>query len=329
MANSPTLSEWKATGLPLGRAERHLMWQIGDWWLVGERYGRGLRKQVVTAPGWRGPSYDSCRVAGAMARRFPPRLRRLHIGFVHHQAVASLPDAKALALLDQATRSAWTQNRIRFEVGRIQNFTKPVGGDIATSLPELMAGGRKYRAILADPPWRVWTDTNKRGGSDRHYHSLPTAEIEALPVAAAADERAFLFLWAPAVCLPDALSVMSAWGFNYTTNMTWYKDGEFGVGYYFRMQHELMLLGRRKHAPAHFADKAISSVLVAPRTAHSEKPAIVHNLIERATPGPYVELFGRTAVTGWTVVGNQLPPMKSGRQPQLLVKRPTDPDRPS
>jgi N6-adenosine-specific RNA methylase IME4 len=80
------------------------------------------------------------------------------------------------------------------------------------------------------------------------------------------------------------------------------------------MQHELLLLGRRKHAPAHFADKAISSVLVAPRTAHSEKPAIVHNLIERATPGPYIELFGRTAVTGWTVVGNQLPSMDSARQ---------------
>jgi hypothetical protein len=123
------------------------MWQIGDWWLVGERYGRGVRKQVVTAPGCRGPSYDSCRVAGAMARRFPPRLRRLHIGFVHHQAVASLPDAKALDLLDQATRNAWTQNPIRFEVGRIQNFTSPVGRDIAASLQELIAAGRKYRAI--------------------------------------------------------------------------------------------------------------------------------------------------------------------------------------
>ena len=79
-----------------------------------------------------------------------------------------------------------------------ENFTSPVGGDIAASLQELIAAGRKYRAILADTPWRVWTDTNKRGGSDRYYHSLPTAEIEALPVAAVADERAFLFLSAPA-----------------------------------------------------------------------------------------------------------------------------------
>jgi N6-adenosine-specific RNA methylase IME4 len=50
-------------------------------------------------------------------------------------------------------------------------------------------------------------------------------------------------------------------------------------------------------------------VLVAPRTAHSEKPVIVHEIIERATEGPYLELFGRRRVVGWTVVGNQLPRM--------------------
>ena len=302
-----TLAEWKSAGLPLGRSERQLMWQIGDWWLAGDKFGRGIRKQIVMAPGWRGPSYDSCRVAGSMARRFRPALRRLHIGFVHHQAVAPLPDGVALDLLDRATRGSWSQNRIRSEVGRIQNFIHPIGGDIATSLHELIAAKRKYRVLLVDPAWRVWTDTNKRGGSDRHYLSQPTKDVEALPVARIADDRAFLFLWCPCVCLPDALSVMSAWGFRYTTNMVWHKDGEFGTGYYFRMQHELLLLGRARHAPTHFVNKAISSVLNAPRTAHSEKPVIVHEIIERATEGPYVELFGRRAVEGWTVVGNQLP----------------------
>jgi N6-adenosine-specific RNA methylase IME4 len=292
------------------------MWQIGDWWLAGERFGRGIRKRIVIAPEWHGPSYDSCRVAGVMARRFPPRLRRLHVGFAHHQAVAPLPNAKALSLLDRAAGDAWSQNRIRFEVGRIKNFVSPVGGDVTTDLLELIAAGRKYRAILVDPPWQVWTDTNKRGGSDRLYESMQTTDIRALPVAAVADNRALLFLWCPAVCLPEALAVMSVWGFNYTTNMVWHKDGKFGTGYYFRMQHELLLLGRARSAPTHFADRAISSVLLAPRTAHSEKPVIVHEIIERAVEGPYVELFGRRAVAGWTVVGNQLPATQP--QPQFV-----------
>jgi N6-adenosine-specific RNA methylase IME4 len=314
MAKFSTVSEWKAAGLPLGRSERRLMWQIGDWWVAGELFGRGVRKQIVMAPGWRGPTYDSCRVAGAMARRYPRTLRRLNIGFVHHQAVASLPDVEALDLLDRAARDNWSQNRIRYEVGRIHKLVKPIGGDVATDLGELIAQRRMYRAILADPPWRVWTaDTNKRGGSDRHYLSMPTKDIEALPVARIADDRAFLFLWCPAVCLPEALSVMSAWGFSYTTNMAWHKDGEFGVGYYFRMQHELLLLGRARHAPTHFVDKAISSVLHAPRTAHSEKPVIVNGIIERATAGPYIELFGRRRVLGWTVVGDQLPAIDLSR----------------
>ena len=199
------------------------------------------------------------------------------------------------------------QNRIRFEVGRIQNFTSPVGGDIVASLQELIAAGRNYRAILADPPWRVWTDTNKRGGSDRHYHSLPTAEIEALPAAAVADELPLPVPMGPRRLLTRCAVGDVGMGLQLYHQHDMVQGLSFGVGHYFRMQHELLLLGRRKHAPAHFVDKAISSVLVAPRTAHSEKPVIVHNLIERATPGPYIELFGRTAVTGWTVVGNQLP----------------------
>jgi N6-adenosine-specific RNA methylase IME4 len=79
-----------------------------------------------------------------------------------------------------------------------------------------------YRAVLVDPPWRMWTDTNKRGGGDRQYRSLPTIDIKALPAAAITDDRAFLFLWSsPAVCLPDALLVMSTWGFSNTTNLIW------------------------------------------------------------------------------------------------------------
>jgi N6-adenosine-specific RNA methylase IME4 len=281
------------------------MWQIGDWWLAGEQFGRGVRKQIVSAADWRGPSYDSCRVAAVIAKRFPKVLRRLHVGFAHHQAVSSLPNSKALRLLDRAARESWSQNRIRFEVGRIHHFVKPVGGDIVSTIQELISARRKYRAILADPPWSVWTPTNKRGGSDRHYHSLSTDKLKALDVSAVADCRAFLFLWCPAVCVPEALDVMASWGFSYVTNMAWCKDGQFGVGYYFRMHHELLLLGRRDQSPTHLADRSISSVLVAPRTEHSEKPSVVHQIVERATEGPFLELFGRRP---GTVVGDQLLP---------------------
>ena len=138
---------------------------------------------------------------------------------------------------------------------------------------------------------------------------MSMAEIAALPVPKVATDTAFLFLWCPAALLKDALDVMATWGFAYKTNAIWEKDKEFGTGFYYRMQHEHLLLGVRSKTPGHFKDKAISSVINAPRGEHSEKPPKVYSLVERACVGPYLELFGRRHVLGWTVIGNQLPPL--------------------
>jgi hypothetical protein len=42
------------------------------------------------------------------------------------------------------------------------------------------------------------------------------------------------------------------------------------------------------------------------RGRHSAKPEEVRGFIERASPGPYLELFGRRPVEGWAVFGNQV-----------------------
>ena len=41
---------------------------------------------------------------------------------------------------------------------------------------------------------------------------------------------------------------------------------------------------------------------------HTVKPPIVHEMVQRAIRGPYLELFGRRRVQGWDVYGNQLAP---------------------
>ena len=163
--------------------------------------------------------------------------------------------------------------------------------------------------ILADPPWQIYRTVGKRGASDPYYPLLTMEAIRQLRVPEVAMDDAFLFLWCPAALLTDALAVMDAWGFAYKTNAIWEKDKEFGTGFYWRMQHEDLLLGVRPKTPGHFVDRAISSVIHAPRGEHSEKPPKVHSLIERACAGPYLELFGRRHVLGWTVIGNQLPPL--------------------
>jgi hypothetical protein len=44
----------------------------------------------------------------------------------------------------------------------------------------------------------------------------------------------------------------------------------------------------------------------APRGRHSDKPDQVRGLVEQASPGPRLELFGRRPVSGWTVFGNEI-----------------------
>ena len=43
-----------------------------------------------------------------------------------------------------------------------------------------------------------------------------------------------------------------------------------------------------------------------PRGRHSDKPDAFFDIVERISPGPYLELFARRARPGWTVWGNEV-----------------------
>jgi N6-adenosine-specific RNA methylase IME4 len=166
--------------------------------------------------------------------------------------------------------------------------------------PPLPAG--PYPVLYADPPWR-----SQVPGSDwapeAHYDTMTVEEIKALAVPAADD--AILFLWAVNNLLPEALEVMDAWGFQYRTNLAWVKDW-IGLGFWARNRHELLLVGRRGDFPLPHPEDRPDSVLEAPRTRHSEKPAGFYELIERMYPDqPKLELFARKTRPGWSAWGNE------------------------
>jgi N6-adenosine-specific RNA methylase IME4 len=46
-------------------------------------------------------------------------------------------------------------------------------------------------------------------------------------------------------------------------------------------------------------------VIDAPKMAHSQKPEAFLDLIERVSPGPYLELFARRNRLGWDTWGDQ------------------------
>ncbi len=167
----------------------------------------------------------------------------------------------------------------------------------------LIERGRTFPTIYVDPPWR-YRNRASRGAAANHYPTLGFEELCRLPIQELAAPGAHLHLWATSPLLPDAFGVLSAWGFEYRTNFVWVKK-RFGLGNYWRGAHELLLLSVRGKAKR-FADRALRSWGEFEQGRHSEKPEQVRELIERASPGPRLELFGRRIVPGWVVWGDEI-----------------------
>ncbi len=175
------------------------------------------------------------------------------------------------------------------------------------------AGGRKFHAILADPPWRFQNSTGKVAPEHRRlnrYGTLTLEEIAALPVEALARDTAHLYLWVPNALLPDGLDVMRAWGFTYKANLVWHKvrkdggsDGR-GVGFYFRNVTELVLFGvRGKNARTLEAGRRQVNYIASRKREHSRKPDELYPIIEACSPGPRLELFARGPRENWACWG--------------------------
>jgi N6-adenosine-specific RNA methylase IME4 len=160
----------------------------------------------------------------------------------------------------------------------------------------------QYEILYVDPPWTY--EIPGRGTPENHYPVMSDEEIMQMSVPTS--ENAILFLWTTYPQLDVAIDIMRAWGFQYRSSLVWVKD-KFGTGFYFRGQHELLLLGVKGNGlgvPAE-ADRH-SSVLFAPRTEHSRKPAEVYELIEAMYPGrTRIELFARGSLQreGWNSWG--------------------------
>jgi N6-adenosine-specific RNA methylase IME4 len=105
--------------------------------------------------------------------------------------------------------------------------------------------------------------------------------------------------------LPEALSVMAAWGFTYRSHCVWVKE-HVGIGYWLRNRHELLLVGTRGSVPAPAPGTQYRSVIEARVGEHSAKPAAFAEMIEELFPNvPRVELFARAPRFGWDVWGNE------------------------
>lgn len=189
-----------------------------------------------------------------------------------------------------------------------------------------------FGAILADPPWafqawyaggwRTREDGSKYYSSSSpraaRYDTMAAGDIATMPVAELAASDAVLFLWGCWPTLPQALQVMSGWGFTYKScAFVWTKANvsqidmfredatpDMLLGYWTRANTEFCILGTRGKPKRIATD--VRQAIIEPRREHSRKPSEIHERIERLVGGPYLELFARAERPGWACWGNEV-----------------------
>jgi N6-adenosine-specific RNA methylase IME4 len=168
---------------------------------------------------------------------------------------------------------------------------------------------RKYPLVLADPPWRFEFSQTSSRAVEQHYETMLLEDICALPVGDLAAPIALLVLLVPSAILEEAFEVIRRWGFTYRTAAVWRKTDGIGQGWYFRQEHEFVLLATRGSMPPPHESARPPSVFEAARGEHSQKPEELYALIERMYPDlPKIELFARSRRPGWDRWGNEAPP---------------------
>jgi N6-adenosine-specific RNA methylase IME4 len=173
-----------------------------------------------------------------------------------------------------------------------------------------------YSTIVADPPWE-YENANKAGSAfmkDRGWRSVQQLgyspmsldAITALSVADLAADDAHLYLWTTNTFLYAAHDIARAWGFKPKTVLTWTKTHQddptrvsMKTGYYFRGATEHVVFAVRGSLRLQTRDGLPTGYLWPRIGKHSRKPAAFYDLVEKASPGPRVELFSRAPALGW------------------------------
>jgi N6-adenosine-specific RNA methylase IME4 len=167
------------------------------------------------------------------------------------------------------------------------------------------------RTVVSDPPWWPALHRNTvgrrqgsyRAGPQRYYNVLTVEQIIALKPAT--QPKAHLWLWVLNQHVDWGYAVARAWGFEPQQMITWCKTG-LGTGQ-FQCNTESILLCRKGGPTGNAFGKTGGTWFNWPRAKqHSRKPDDIFTLVERVSPGPYLEMFARRRRQGWQQMGDQL-----------------------
>jgi Transcriptional activator, adenine-specific DNA methyltransferase len=170
---------------------------------------------------------------------------------------------------------------------------------------------KKYQVIYADPPWSYSNFQGKgksHGDVSAHYKTMSLEDMKGMAIPA--DNDCIIFMWATFPNLPEALELLSAWGFQYkTVGFVWVKtrgSGLYsGLGFYTNSNAEICLIGRK--GKFNRQAKNVKQIIVSPLGRHSEKSLEIRDrIVQLCGDVPRIELFAREKADGWDAWGNEV-----------------------
>ena len=177
-----------------------------------------------------------------------------------------------------------------------------------TLLPEI-------KTAVVDPPWTpalcAGQPSRVRGlaAPQRHYPTLSLDEIIAIrpPLA----KKSHLYIWCLSQHIDWGFELARAWGAKPITTLTWCKPG-LGCGR-FRCNTEHVVIARRGDPagnPFGFTGRngqaTRGTYFHWPRGRHSHKPQEMFDLVQTISPGPFLDMYARSAREGWWCWGNEI-----------------------
>ncbi len=177
---------------------------------------------------------------------------------------------------------------------RKKNVTAPLVTDclVTSNLEQLLSAGEKFGCLYANPPWP---------GSDENKALL--AALSKMPIEMLMGMDAHLHLWATNDSLFYAKRALENWGFELKSCLLCLNSAG-RPGDYWAEAHEYLLLGVRGNLA--LQEHGLKSWMRSGRDSVGTATDRVRKLIERVSPGPYLELFGRREASNWTIYNTSI-----------------------
>lgn len=183
-----------------------------------------------------------------------------------------------------------------------------------------------YRALVVDPPWNQRKTGRRRVRPNQNtvldYPTLSKKELSMLPLSDwCCSDRAYLWLWATnskdrrtgEPILAMAFDLLSVWGFNYYTMVTWDKGtGPCPFGPY-QVTTEHVLFGYRGSGT--FDREVLGKLQTCFRAspgAHSAKHDLFYRNVARLFDRPRLDVFARQTREGFDGWGNEYGSLEVG-----------------